>query len=158
MDNDVYTPVQWDMRDMRTQKKKRPTLCYCLKIRRATGAVTRFYDQILAPAGVTICQYSVLLNIFRSEHCSVRELADIAELDGSTLTRNLKPLFRQGLVQDTKLPGMRNSRLELTNEGKKTLEMARPLWQASQDMLVQKLFPDVNTSVLDRVLEALNEV
>ena len=121
---------------------KKPTACYCLKTRRATASVTRHYDLALAPCGITINQFSVLMNISRAEKCSVRELADMAELDKSTLARNLKPLYRMGLVVDTKEPGMRNSRLELTRAGRKTIGCAAPLWAEAQRVLAEKLGKD----------------
>jgi Transcriptional regulators len=124
---------------MRVIRKRQATACLCLTIRRLTAGVTKYYDQVLAPCGVTANQYSVLLNISRAEHCSIRELADMAELDRSTLARNLKPLFNQGLVADTKEPGTRNSRLELTAAGQKTLECAGSLWAQAQERVKRKL-------------------
>ena len=127
---------------MTTKTEKKPTACYCLKARRATASVTKHYDQALAPCGITINQFSVLMNISRAERCSVRELADMAELDKSTLARNLKPLYRMGLVVDSKEPGMRNSQLELTKAGRKTIECAAPLWAEAQQVLADKLGKD----------------
>lgn len=127
---------------MTVKPVKKPTACYCLKTRRATASVTKHYDQALAPCGITINQFSVLMNIARTEKCSVRELADMAELDKSTLARNLKPLYRMGLVVDTKEPGMRNSQLALTKAGKKTIECATPLWAEAQQALTDKLGKD----------------
>ncbi len=125
--------------DMKKKQKSNPTPCFCLKVRRLTASVTKYYDQTLAPCGVTVSQYSVLLNISRAEHCSIRELADMAELDRSTLARNLKPLLGQGLVVDTKQPGTRNSQLELTEAGQKTIECANPLWAEAQQVIRLKL-------------------
>jgi DNA-binding MarR family transcriptional regulator len=94
---------------------------------------------MLAPCGVTVRQYSLLLNISRTENCSVKELADVTELDRSTLARSLKPLYQRGLVIDTKEPGTRNSQLELTKAGRKTVEYANQLWTEAQKAVECKL-------------------
>ncbi|MDR1608067.1 MAG: MarR family winged helix-turn-helix transcriptional regulator [Deltaproteobacteria bacterium] len=104
-----------------------------------SATVTKFYDQELSPSGVTIGQFSVLLNIAKAENCSVSQLADLIELDKSTLTRNLKPLFAQGLVEDAKEPGSRNCQLLLTVDGQKTLALARLLWAEAQKKIQAKL-------------------
>lgn len=135
---------------MRDNQGKTPTSCYCLKIRRANASVTKHYDRVLSPCSITVSQYSVLLNISRAEQCSIRELADMAELDRSTLARNLQPLFRQGLVVDTRQPGTRNCQLELTESGKEKLEWAKLLWAEAQQ--------DVKLKLGDKGLDALEKV
>jgi DNA-binding MarR family transcriptional regulator len=118
---------------------KKTTVCFCLKTRRLASAVTRFYDRQLQASGVTIGQFSILLNIAGAERCSVTELADLIELDKSTLVRNLKPMFAQGLVVDVKEPGARNRELLLTEEGRKTLETAKLSWSEAQQIIGEKL-------------------
>jgi DNA-binding MarR family transcriptional regulator len=140
---------------MQDKPRRIPASCYCLKIRKASAAVTKLYDNILEPCGVTVRQYSLLFNIsYRSNHCSVKELADMAELDRSTLARSLKPLFLQGLIVDTSRPGTRNSQLELTEAGKETLERAKILWSNAQLALMQK-FGDEGLAALEKVLRLL---
>lgn len=139
---------------MQEKQSRAPTDCYCLKIRRATASVTKHYDCVLAPCGVTVSQYSLLLNISRAEQCSIRELADMAELDRSTLSRNLKPLFHEGLVVNTKQQGTRNHQLELTEAGKETLECAKRLWaEAQQDVKIK--LGDEGLNALEKILGSL---
>lgn len=124
---------------MQRKQSRNPTSCYCLKTRRASAVVTKFYDKTLEPCGLTVRQYSLLLNISQEECCSVKELADATELDRSTLARSLKPLFHQGLIADTSRPGARNSQLELTKAGQESLGRAKLLWAEAQRALTQKL-------------------
>ncbi|MDR1608257.1 MAG: MarR family winged helix-turn-helix transcriptional regulator [Deltaproteobacteria bacterium] len=142
---------------MRTILKKIKPDCFCLKTRRLSAAVTKFYDRELLASGVTISQYSILLNITGAEYCSVRELADLSELDKSTLARNLKPLFAQELVVDVKEPGSRNRRLLLTVSGLKTLDMAKLLWAEGQKKMREKL-GTVGQEALENVLDALENL
>ncbi|MDR2354996.1 MAG: MarR family transcriptional regulator, partial [Clostridiales Family XIII bacterium] len=62
---------------MQETQGKNVTACYCLRTRKASAAVTKFYDNILEPCGVTVRQYSLLLNVSKTERCSVKELADM---------------------------------------------------------------------------------
>lgn len=128
--------------------------CYCLKMRRAAAAVTRHYDQKLAPCGITIGQYSLLLNIGRAPGCTISKLAIATGLDRSTLTRNLRPLLTRGLARDASLPGTRDSQLELTEEGKTVLSCAEARWNRAQEDVQQKL-GEVGLSALNAALAAL---
>lgn len=132
----------------------KPTACYCLKMRRATNDVTRFYDHILEPSGVTISQFSILLNVSRAEKGSIQELADMAELDRSTLARNIRPLINRSLIVDAKLPGARDSKLKLTDDGTKTLEHAKVLWEEAQQQVKSKLSQS-GIEELEQLLKAL---
>ncbi|SHK54809.1 DNA-binding transcriptional regulator, MarR family [Anaerocolumna jejuensis DSM 15929] len=133
---------------------KKPTSCYCLKLRRTTGNLTRFYDKMLEPSEVTVSQYGLLLNISKAENGSLRELADMAELDRSTLARNIKPLIKKRLVCDTKADGARDSKLVLTRDGEKTLLQAAGLWSKAQEKIKEALGEN-GIIELEKMLKAL---
>ncbi|MDR0550068.1 MAG: MarR family winged helix-turn-helix transcriptional regulator [Deltaproteobacteria bacterium] len=116
--------------------------CYCRKLRRLTAAVKKRYDQILAPALVTASQYGLLLNISHLGTATTRELATLAELERSTLARNLRPLLSQGLIADDRPSGARDHRLTLTDKGQKTLALAKRLWNQAQEELTERLGPE----------------
>jgi DNA-binding MarR family transcriptional regulator len=66
-------------------------------------------------------------------------LADVLGLDRTTLTRNLEPLRRAGLL--TLRPG-RDRRVRLpaiTEKGRKTLSTAIPLWEQAQRQITDGL-------------------
>jgi len=87
---------------------------------------------MLLPAGITINQYSLLINLFRATVCSTTSLAGIMKLERTTLIRNLKPLIEAGLIQDLSEEGERNRQLTLTEAGLATLEAAQKLWEKAQ--------------------------
>lgn len=134
--------------------KRKETSCYCLKMRRASSDITRFYDKQLEASGVTVSQFSLLLNISKAKQGSLSELANMAELDRSTLARNIKPLIKKGLVYDAKLEGKRNSKFVLSPTGKVTLQQANQLWQQAQQQ-VQEALGDRSLKELERVLKTL---
>jgi len=60
-------------------------------------------------------------------------------MDRSTLTRNLTPLEREGLIR-VGLEGWRRSRtVEMTKKGRSRLREALPLWEKAQKTLQRKL-------------------
>ena len=75
------------------------TPCVCNTLRRATRAVTAMYDATLAPSGLRITQFSVLIALARLGPLPVSRLAAEVVLDRSTMGRNLDPLERRGLVR-----------------------------------------------------------
>lgn len=133
------------------------TVCHCLKMRRSAENVIHFYDSILLPTGLTVRQYSLLNQISLHEECSVSQLAILTELDRSTLARSLKPLIKEGFIDDAKESGTRNSKLVLTRSGKKVCKQAGQLWDSAQKQFEERLGTDtVNT--LEKILEELQEL
>ena len=63
----------------------------------------------------------------------VGALADRLVMDPTTLTRNLRPLARDGLLTLEPDPDDRRSRsLRLTAKGREALQAARPAWARAQ--------------------------
>lgn len=108
------------------------TVCHCLKMRRSAENVIHFYDNILAPSGITVRQYSLLNAVFEHSGCNVRELSEATLLDRSTLARSLKPLIQSGYIIDKKASRARDSVLELTDHGVSVCKEAAGLWKVAQ--------------------------
>jgi DNA-binding MarR family transcriptional regulator len=70
--------------------------CYCSLLRTATRKVGAVYDNALAPLGINIAQYSLLRLVEHCQPVSFTELGRIAELDRSTVGRNVRVLERMG--------------------------------------------------------------
>lgn len=112
---------------------KKDTHCFCLTLRRSAEHVARFYDTMLAPAGVTVRQYSLLKAVATHQGCTVSELAGVMCLDRSTLARSIKPLLKAGFLIDEKEVGARNSKLQLTEAGVVAYQQAFTLWKEAQE-------------------------
>lgn len=108
------------------------TPCYCAALRAATRKTTALYDQALAPAGIGLAQFSLMRRVERAGAVSLTELALLAELDRSTVGRNVKVLERMGLVTETAAEDQRETAVALTEVGRETLRRARPLWEDAQ--------------------------
>ena len=67
--------------------------------RRAARALSRTYDQALAGVGLKNTQFSVLYALSRTGPAPIGTLAEALVMERTTLTRNLRPLEREGWVE-----------------------------------------------------------
>jgi len=126
-------------------------------MRRASQAITEVYDEFLEPSNLKLGQFSLLKHINQLGPISVSDLALIMRLDRTTLVRNLKPLEKDGLVEDISAEGTRNRQLKLTAKGIETYRLAEKLWEKAQNFLEEYLGKDnIDTfTVLLSKIEAL---
>ena len=108
------------------------TPCYCAALRAASRKTTALYDEALAAAGIGVAQFSLLRRIKGAGTVSLTELAQLAELDRSTVGRNVKLLERMGLVTEAEAEDQRETAVTLTEAGRDTVRRARPLWEGAQ--------------------------
>ena len=131
--------------------------CACHKVRMAARAVTRAYDDALRPVGLRATQLAVLVAVGNDGTMSITALAKLMCMDRTTLTRNLRPLEKEGLIA-VGLEGWRRSRtLEITKKGQSRLREALPYWEQAQETLRRNLGDQNWGSVqdsLDRLIRA----
>jgi DNA-binding MarR family transcriptional regulator len=107
--------------------------CLCLHTQRAARALARRYDGALRPLGLTSGQFSLLMALNRPHPPGIGEVAALLAMDRTTLTANLKPLERRGLVEVTAGETDRRSRqMALTASGHGLLAAALPIWERTQ--------------------------
>jgi len=114
--------------------------CACFAVRKMTRAVTQLYDHHLAEAGLRITQFTLMNAIAGFAQVPVYVLAEELVMDRTTLTRNLKPLIKAGLVAST--PDEKDARvrnLTLTREGTERLAAALPHWESAQADFIEKV-------------------
>lgn len=109
--------------------------CNCTNIRRASRAVTQFYDMVLQPSGLSITQMGLLRSITTSQQVTMSELARKFRIDRTTLNRNLKPLIEAGFIQMERGTDARTRQTVLTDNGERALADACRLWDDAQRML-----------------------
>jgi len=116
-------------------KPKFSSPCHCLNIRRASRAVTQFYEKVLEPSGLKVTQYSLLRNLELVESVTMSVLAKTMRIDRTTLNRNLKPLINAGLITVNSGEDSRSRQVMLTEAGKDALVNALVLWDRAQASL-----------------------
>src|SRR5262245_4016503 len=72
--------------------------CICLHLQQAARAVARRFDAAFRPLGLTNGQFSLLMALNRPTAASIGDISSLLAMDRTTLTANLKPLERRGLV------------------------------------------------------------
>lgn len=130
------------MASKRKQYQEIECACTFLNLRKATRAVNRFYDGVLAPSRLRATQMSVLVNIGILEDATISDLAERLIMDRTTLTRNLRPLIRQGLVKLRPGADRRTRIAVLTPKGRAAVDVAIPFWEQAQTRVVSGLGQD----------------
>ena len=129
--------------------------CVCFRLRKAARAATQVYDKALEPSGLRVTQFTLMVALALSEELTLSEVAERLVMDRTTLTANLKPLMRRGLVDSTVDPAdRRGRRLSLTAQGQATLAAATPIWMAEHARIDEGL-PDGTGELLRAGLRTL---
>src|SRR5499433_567214 len=113
--------------------------CVCHKVRMAARAVTRAYDAALRPVGLRATQFAVLVAVATEGALSITALAESMGMDRSTLTRNVRPLAKDGLLTVGREGWHRSRTIEITERGRARVREALPLWERAQAALKRQL-------------------
>jgi DNA-binding MarR family transcriptional regulator len=125
--------------------------CLCTKLRQASRALTQHYDDAIADSGIRSTQFTLLIALAQAPLVPLSKLADVLVMDRTTLTRNLTPLVREGLVEEHPAEDRRVRAFALSARGKKVLEQAMPGWRKAQAHMLKSLAAD-DVAHLDRIL------
>lgn len=135
--------------------------CLALKLRQANRVLTQIYDQDMNGQGIKITQFAMLRAIYYMGEATNRSLQEVLVLDQTTLSRNLKPLIRDGYLQSQPGRDKREKVLQLTDEGKALFKSASKDWRHTQQQLKATLgdeLVDKLLSVGDAIVELKDNV
>ena len=127
---------------------KQSSPCTCMNVRRASRAVTQFYDEALKPCGLTIAQLSLLKHLAMTEQITISDLAKNMRIDRTTLNRNMKPLADDGLIVISPGKDSRTRQVQLTDSGKTAHNKAWELWGKAQASIKDYLGEDELTQLV----------
>ena len=102
--------------------------------------MTQLYDEALRPTGLRATQFTLLVATRVMGTTTINDLAKGLVMDRTTLTRNMKPLEKQGFIRIR--PGKEDRRereVTLTRGGQEILSEALPLWESVQQSVVEAL-------------------
>jgi DNA-binding MarR family transcriptional regulator len=135
-----------------------PLDCTCFRVRGAARRVTQIYSKHLASTGLKISQFSLLGFVTAQGPVSIGRLSDLLATDRTTLTRNLGPLLKDGLVERAQSGDKRRRELVATPAGRALFKRALPLWAAAEqevrDAMGAKLTADLHGAI-ERSMEKL---
>lgn len=130
--------------------------CSCGSLRKATRRISQLYDDVLEPCGLKLSQYQLIVHIERRKlPPTMTELAKDMVIDKSALAHSLKPLERDGLVEQMRdqVDG-RTRRVVLTPAGRTKIAKAKRLWKQAQERF-EKAYGVEKTAALNEALEAI---
>ena len=113
--------------------------CPVFHTRRADRGFTRSMDELLQPTGIRVTQQHILVIIAIADPPTIAHVADELVMDRTTLTRNLRPLEKQGLIRVFPGEDRRTRVLQLTPEGRQVMLSALEIITATGPSLMAKV-------------------
>lgn len=116
--------------------------CACTTLRKASRAVTRRYDEVMRPSGITATQLALLRAVDREGLVPMSRIAEGLVMDRTTLYRAVNPLLRDGFLSYA--PGGSDARakcLVLTPAGRARMAEAGELWDRAQQGVLELIGP-----------------
>ena len=113
--------------------------CVFAHIRRASRSVAQMYDAVTRESGLRAGQLSVLITLEMAGRSTITKLGEYLVMDRTTLTRNLGPLEREGLIESAPGEDRRTRMVGLTAAGRKMLAGALTLWEKAHKKLIGAL-------------------
>lgn len=116
--------------------------CSCFYLRRAARLVTRQYAETMKAAGLKSSQFSILSMLSFYGELTITELADKMGLERTSMSRNLHPMEKDGLISVSDERDNRRRYISLTRKGQATYKKALPLWNQAQQQFREQLGAD----------------
>ncbi len=143
---------------LRTDARALVDSCAGWNSRLAARRITQFLDREMAGLGLTGAQVGLMAQIAVIADDMLGALAQRTGLDQSTLSRNLRTLEGEGLIEIAVVEtDLRRRAVWLTETGARRLEAAIPIWRGAHAKLAQLLAPDLARRLADQA-EALQVV
>ncbi len=114
-------------------------LCACSNLRKAVRAVSQLYDDAFRPIGLRATQFGLLGATGMLGPLTINRLAEARVIDRTTLTRNLRPLEKQGLLRIKSGKDRREREVSITKRGEVILAKGYPLWKKAQGKVIKGL-------------------
>lgn len=132
-----------------------PMGCVGARVRRTSRALTAAYNQAFHEAGIRSTQWPIFAALRIAGSLTLGDLADAIGTDPSTISRNIQPLVRDGLVDVVEEGDGRKRHARLTPHGVATYNLAYGKWKRVQDEALRLLGDDWST-VREKLVELEN--
>ncbi|MER9140928.1 MarR family transcriptional regulator [Mesorhizobium sp. M0830] len=129
-----------------------PHLCYALAARQSARHLSRLYDSHLAPAGLSVSQFSILSLLEAYDTLKITKLAEMLIMERTTLVRALKPLQAAGWVVAGKPESGRSFDVTLSRSGLEKVAEAVSLWKSAQAAFEQEVGQDRAVRIRNEIL------
>lgn len=118
--------------------------CVGTRVGRLHRVVARRYDESLRPLGLSVPQMEILSAlILIAEPVKPSALADVLNMERSTMSRNLAVMEDRGWIAPTERSATgRSMTVAITEQGAAKLESADAAWSDAQAALVEAMGPE----------------
>jgi len=121
--------------------------CLCLNTRHAARSLTRLYEEHLRPCNLTPAQFGLLSMLAQRPGLSQQVMADMLDLDQTTLSRNLRLMIANKWIAGTRSKeDRRQTCYAVTAEGLEVRRSAAVHWKRAQEHMREALGADWETA------------
>jgi DNA-binding MarR family transcriptional regulator len=129
---------------LRSDARKALDNCAGWNLRQAARRVTQFLEGEMAKSGVSLSQFGLMAEIAAADDDTVSAIAARMGLDQSTLSRTLRTLEAEGLLEIAVVEADHRKRMVwLTEKGARRLETALVSWRQAHARLAEHLSVDL---------------
>jgi DNA-binding MarR family transcriptional regulator len=143
----LHIPMGTPRQPQKTLRADARTLvetCAGWNSRLAARRITQFLDHELGGLRLTVAQLGLMAQIAATSDDTLGTLAQRSGLDQSTLSRNLRTLESDGLIEITVVEtDLRRRAVWLTETGARRLEAAIPIWRRAHARLAKRISPEL---------------
>jgi DNA-binding MarR family transcriptional regulator len=130
--------------------------CTCFSLRKAARVVTQIFDNALRSIDLRATQFTLLALAFAHGPITVTKLSDEMVADRTTLSRNLNPMEKSGLIRIAQGNDKRTRIVVITDSGRRKLEEAYPLWKKAQMGIKEAMGADKWSSLISNASDLVN--
>lgn len=113
--------------------------CIAFRARILGRAISAIYDQTLAPCGMTISQVNILVFVGKVGGATPALIGEKMAMEKSTVSRNLKGLIDDGLLEAQISQAERVRGVRLSAKGRRRVEAVLPDWREAQRQAAELL-------------------
>lgn len=130
--------------------------CTCFNLRKAARVVTQIFDNEMRPINLRATQFTLLALAFAYGPITVTRLSEEMVADRTTLSRNLNPMEKSGLISIECGEDRRTRMVIITDSGRRKLEDAYPLWKKAQQAIKDAMGREKWSSLISNASDLVN--
>ncbi len=132
------------------------TICIAYNLRKLSRQINKFYNEKISQSGLQGTQFPLLLAIKQNQPITITKLADILDIDRTTLSRSLKLMEKKGYIFFGLQKGdNRLKNIALTAQGLSLIDQALPYWQEAQNEMEEIIGTKQWTEMLKKINQIL---
>ena len=130
--------------------------CTCFNLRKAARVVTQIFDNAMRSINLRATQFTLLALASVHGPITVTRLSEEMVADRTTLSRNLNPMEKSGLIRIEPGYDRRTRIVVITESGRRKLEEAYPLWKKAQQEIKDAMGADKWSTLISNSSELVS--